>query len=73
MQCYPHLLHDHKVKVTNLEFCYIKVLCQKFKTSFLPNPMTDLIFILTDDRYLPKSLGSGTPSSARGLKVKVSD
>ena len=35
--------------------------------------MTDLIYILNDDRYLPKRLGRGTPLSPHGLKFKVTD
>ena len=41
--------------------------------SFLANPKSDFILSLNFDRYLPKSLGPDTPSSALGLKVKVTD
>ena len=41
--------------------------------SFLSNPKPDFILSLNFDRYLPKSLGPDTPSSALGLKVKVTD
>ena len=41
--------------------------------SFLANPKPDFILSLNFDRYLPKSLSPGTPSSALDLKVKVTD
>ena len=49
----------------------VKVCVKDFKTSFLPNRITDFIHLWFDDTYLSKILRSTIPTTLGHVKVKI--